>query len=380
VKSNRVRFVALALAAGLSVAACSSSKSSSSSAPTTNGSSGTSGSSTGVDEAKRLVAAAVKRPTQVEVNTPLGTAVPTGKTVDWIQCSIPACTQLGDALKQAAQALGWKLNIIDGGITPETIKAAWGVAARNKHDAAIGSGFPRVVFESELQQLAAAKVPVIQIDVTDPATNGITAVVQGADAYPASGKLMADWVISDGGDKANTLFVSTSAFPVVGLRAKGFSDEYKRLCSTCKLDTLDAQVTDFGDKLNTQVVAYLQSHPDVNHVAAGVSDMITGLSGALKGAGVADKVTLMTNDINPALEQDIRNGTSLKALTMMENVNMMWQAMDVALRAIVGKPFDANVEAAPNLWIVTKDNIGDFKDPYPIVADYQAQYKRLWGG
>ncbi len=329
--------------------------------------------------AKANVEAALVRPTKIEVTEPVGATIPKGKTIDWIQCSIPACTQLGTALKEATDTLGWKLNTIDGGITPETIANAWAKAAANKHDAVVACGFPRSIFEQSLQQLKAANIPVIDIDVTDPAENGITAVIQGADAYPPLGALQADWVLDQGGDKSNVLRVTTSAFPVVGLSTQGFTDEYKKVCPNCGLETLEAQVTDFGDKLSTQIVAFLQSHPDVNIVSAAVSDMVTGLNSALQAAGLADKVQVQTNDINPALEQDIRNGTPLKALTMMENVNMMWQAADVLARIFTDKPFEDSANATPNKWIVTKDNIGTFAEPYPIVEDYQAQYKALWG-
>ncbi len=190
---------------------------------------------------------------------------------------------------------------------------------------------------------------------------------------------MADWVLADGGRKANTVFVTTSAFPVVGARTQGFQAEYNKLCPTCGLDKIEAQATDFGDKLNTQIVAYIQAHPAVNYVVAGVSDMVTGLTSALSSAGLSTKVKILTNDINPALQQDIESGTALKAVTMMENTNMMWQALDVIVRNLAGKPYDATVSATPNMWIVDKSNVASFQDPYPIVADYQSQYKKLWG-
>jgi ribose transport system substrate-binding protein len=371
---------ALAVAATLAVGACSSSKSSSSSsAPPATTPPTTAVASTGIQAAQTAVQAALQRPTKIEVTQPLGVPVPKGKTVDWIQCSIPACTQLGQALKQGTDALGWNLDIIDGGITPETIANAWSIAVRNKHDAVIGSGFPRSIFETQIQTLAKANTPVILIDVTDPPGNGVTAIIQGATDYPPNGALMADWVLADGGTKANTVFVTTSAFPVVGARTQGFEDEYKKLCSSCQLDKLQAQATDFGDKLNTQVVAYLQGHPAVNYVVAGVSDMVTGLTSALSSAGLSSKVKVLTNDINPALQQDIQNSTALKAVTMMENTNMMWQTLDVIVRKLAGQSIDATVNAKPNMWIVDKNNIAGFQDPYPIVADYQSQYKQLWG-
>jgi len=64
-------------------------------------------------------------------------------------------------------------------------------------------------------------------------------------------------------------------------------------------------LADFGDQLVTQIVAELQGNPDINHVVAGVSDMVTGLTGALAGAGLTDQVTVSTHDINPALAEKL---------------------------------------------------------------------------
>ena len=174
--------VAMAVATALAVGACSSSPSSGSAWAGTP-SSGASGASS-ISAAQTAVRAALQRPGQIEVTQPLGAPVPRGKTVDWVQCSIPACTQLGQALKQGTDALGWTLDVIDGGITPESIADAWSIAVRSHHDAVIGSGFPRSIFETQVQSLAKANTPIVLIDVTDAPGNGVTGVIQGLQAIP----------------------------------------------------------------------------------------------------------------------------------------------------------------------------------------------------
>jgi ribose transport system substrate-binding protein len=336
------------------------------------------GSSTAIPEAKDIVAAALKRPTTIPVTKELGAAVAARKRVYWIQCSIPACTQLGHALEDAAKRLNWNLRIVDGGITPESIKAAWEIAARDRPDAVIASGFPRTIFEQELQTLAAAKIPVVNVDVTDKAGNGLTYVVQGEAEFVANGALKAAWVLSEGGTKSNALLVTTSAFPVVAARGEGFKQEFKRLCPNCGLRVMQASPTDIGTTLPTKIVAELQANPDINFVELGVGDFATGLPSALAAAGLSGKVKIILSDINPALEQEIRSGGPIKATLMMEAVDMMWVATDVLLRSFAGQPIDAS-DGKPSMWVVTKDNIGSFAEPYPIVADYQKQFATLWG-
>jgi len=57
----------------------------------------------------------------------------------------------------------------------------------------------------------------------------------------------------------------------------------------------------------------------------------------------------------------------------------MWQAADLMARKFAGQPYADIANVPSNNWIATKDNIGTFASPYPLVADYQAQYKKLWG-
>ena len=147
---RKIALSALVAATLLVATACSSSSKSSSSSSSAAGGATTSAaaggsssasssaaSSTTIQAAIDAVAKYSVRPTQIEVTTPVGAPVPKGKTVEWLQCPIPACTQLGDGLKAATDALGWKLKIIDSGLTAETIANAWAKAAANKHDAVI---------------------------------------------------------------------------------------------------------------------------------------------------------------------------------------------------------------------------------------------------
>lgn len=369
------KFFVVLTVVGLIAAACgSSSDDDSSGTPSSNGSGS---GSAAVSDAAKVAAAAEVRPTKILVDTPSTAAVPAGKSVYWIQCSIPACAQLGVALQDGADALGWQLKIIDGGITPETIKAAWEIAARDKPDAVVASGFPHSVYQQELDSLLAAKVPVVNVDITDPPLPG-EHIVQGEADYVANGALAANWVLAEGGDQANVLAVTSSAFPVVGARAQGFQDELAEICPDCKVEVMEASPADIGGVLPTNIVGTLQANPDIEYIQLGVGDMATGLTSALESAGLGDKIKIILADMNPALHQDIERGSALKASIMMEAVDMMWQSLDVLLRVFTNQSV-ATDEKPAQLWIVTQESVSSFDEPFPIVADYQAQYKKIWG-
>lgn len=370
------KFFAIVAVVGLAATACgSSNEDSGSKTPSSNASAG--GGSEAVSKAAAIATAAEARPTEILVDTPSTAKVPAGKVVYWIQCSIPACAQLGVALQDGADALGWQLKIIDGGITPETIKAAWEIAARDKPDAVVASGFPHSIYQQELDTLLGAKVPVVNIDITDAPLPG-EHIVQGEADYVANGALAANWVLAEGGDKANVLAVTSSAFPVVGARAQGFQDELAEICPGCKVKVMEASPADIGGVLPTNIVGTLQANPDIEYIQLGVGDMATGLTSALESAGLGDKINIILADMNPALHQDIERGSALKASIMMEAVDMMWQSLDILLRVFTDQSVTADEKPA-QMWIVTQKTVSSFDEPFPIVADYQAQYKKLWG-
>ena len=76
-----------------------------------------------------------ERPTSIGIEKPVGKPIPKGKEIVFIQCGVPACETERQLLKQATDLLGWKLNSIPAGTTPEEIKAAYQKAIDDKPDA-----------------------------------------------------------------------------------------------------------------------------------------------------------------------------------------------------------------------------------------------------
>src|ERR1700681_4076360 len=209
---------ALAAIAGVSLlAGCSSTSSPVS--PSANGNA--------IPKAQAALTALEVRPQSLPSNVPITKPIPKGKTIDWLQCGISDWAILTPPLVAAAQLLGWNVHVIDAGLTPETVKNAWDLAVRNHPDAVFASGFPASIFASELQQLKAANIPVIDFAVHDAPGNGITAVIQGDNTSYQIGVSMADWILAKKGKSANTLLVTSSTFANLPITVNGFKHEYK---------------------------------------------------------------------------------------------------------------------------------------------------------
>lgn len=333
-------------------------------------------------DAVSLLKQLTTRPTKLTNTTPIGKAIPKGKTIMWIQCSVPACVALGEPLKEATDALGWTLKIVSHDGTPEGVKAAYDQAVREKPDGVVSSGYPKVIFETELAQLAAANIPVIQVTVTDAPGDGISAVINGPGRNAEVGRQLAVFAAADSGGKANALW-ATSTFPILvpeleGVNGSGgFGPTLKSLCDTCKFDKLEIPVEALATEAPARMVAYLQAHPDVNYVVGAFGDIVTALPGAVADAGLASKVKVLTYSQNEALSAFVEDG-SVAALIGFPGPEDMWQVADTFARIFTGVKFEANFFDLPS-WVITKGNVPKSPAFYPLVENYQDQYKKLWG-
>jgi ribose transport system substrate-binding protein len=340
------------------------------------------GSAAGGGDAQAFVDELTKRPTAIAQTEKFVGNVPADKTIMWIQCPVPACVQLEQPLEDATTALGWTLKTVPHEGTPESVKAAYEQAVREAPDAVISSGFPRSIFEVELEQLAAKDIPVVQVTVTDEPTDGITAVVNGPGRNARVGEQLANFVAADSGGAANIVWVTTG-YPILtpeleGLDGTGgFEPTVTALCPDCTVEVLDLPLEAIGTDAIPRTVAHLQANPDVNYVVGAFGDIVNGLPGALADAGLADKVKIVTYTQNPALSAALEAG-EIEAVVGFPGAENMWQAVDVLLRSFAGQPFEPAWNELPS-WIITAENVPSTTEDFPLVEDYQDQYKALWG-
>lgn len=333
-------------------------------------------------DAAAELAALLERPTEITNTTPFEGDVPADKTIMWIQCPVPACVQLGHPLQDAVDALGWTLKIVPHDGTPESVKAAYAQAVREKPDGVVSSGYPRVMFEEELGQLAAAEIPVIQVTVTDPPEDGLTAVVHGPGRNAEAGRQLALYTAVNSGGQANVLWLTT-AYPIViptleGDEGQGgFRPTLEELCPDCSIEVLDVPIELIGVEDAARVVSTLQANPEIDYVVGPLGDMFVGLPGALADAGMADRVTLVTHDQNPALSAAVEDG-SIAAVVGFPGLEDMFQVVDTFVRYFAGEEFESRSDDMPS-WIITQGNVPSTTDDYPLVESYQEQYQALWG-
>lgn len=324
----------------------------------------------------------LERPTEIGITEALDGAPAKDKTVYWIQCGAAACVALGDSLDDATSELGWKLIRIDAGLSPETVKNAWGEAARAvpAPDAVISSGFPREIFDAEIASLASRDIPVINLSVNDKAGDGLTAVIGGGDVRPARvGEIQATWVVGHRGSEANTVMVTVPAFPTHVPQAESFSKKYESLCPDCELGSLEMPAESMGTDLPQRLVAHLQANPEINTVVLAYGDMAIGVPSAVKAAGLDDRVDILTDTPDPTVAKYISEGDVVLAATGYPGDEMAWRAIDIVLRHMQGSDLTPSTEAPLPNWVLTADTIPSATETFPLVEDFREQYLELWG-
>jgi ABC-type sugar transport system substrate-binding protein len=392
IASARVLAAAGILLVGLAlvIAGCGGGSSSTSASSTSGGGESTSESSGGGGESSSSETAFPKaakaneefeeRPTSVGIKAPVGKPIPEGKTIDFIQCGVPACKTEGELFESAANELGWTIKSINAGTTPEEIKAAYDQAIKDEPDAVLGSGYPRSLFEPEIQELKAKNIPVIEFFVEEEAGNGITAVIGGIPTTEVQGQMMADYILARSTDEEMEIgAVNAQGFETVTGTIESVEKVFGEECPGCQVKKLEAPLTSIGKDLPARISSFLTANPGIEWTTVGYNDMVTGLPTALKGAGVED-AKLTTININTAIAPYLANGEYLQATMGTSFPEVYWRGIDLLARLFAGVSYKEDLDDTTlPYWTITEETLPTTEEEFAVVENYEEQFKELWG-
>ncbi|CAL9325312.1 substrate-binding domain-containing protein [Streptomyces olindensis] len=333
--------------------------------------------SPGLAAARAAVQKYSERPTRIPVTEAVGQDIPKGKKIDFILCGVQSCKDLADRFTAAAGELGWTVKPIATQGTPESVQAAWEQAVRDRPDAVVASGFPRAVYAKQLARLKAAGIPVIQSNADDVVGDGISLLKNGPKDVGVQGEMLASWVVSNSGAKADTVYFDLPAYTILKPVKEGFAATYGEWCEGCPLDTVDVPITAIGKDMPDRVVSYLRSHPKVTHVVFSLGLLNVGVPAALKTAGITGK-HIAVNVGDAQNYQYIASGLTDAAMALNQ-YETAWIQVDALARHFTGRSMDTDQRAVlPNM-LITKDNLPSTDGDFPLVEGYEQQFKALWG-
>jgi ribose transport system substrate-binding protein len=377
-RSTRAMATTMAIA-GLLLAACGDDDSSSDAGASDEASSGDAAGST--DSAVEVV---TSPPTEMTVTEPLPT-VPEPKSVAFVNCALPACQVNEPILEDALDELGWELTVI----TYDA--AAPGSAFQQAIDAGVDyiatSGLPLAAIEEQVADAQAAGIPIFEVYSTDaPAgdENNLFSQIGGSDSVHVASDVLADWVTADSGGSANVVFVTIRDFPILVAEEEATTAAFADSCADCTIEVLPVTIADLGaGSVPQQVASFVQSNPDVDYVWFSFSNLSTGVSDALDGAGLLEGRQLVGMQHETPQLQEIVDGSNA-AWTAVPYEYGMWLLADQMARHATGvwsPELQETVSVLPT-WVVDSADSAEGllpTDGWPGPDGFQDSFRQLWG-
>ncbi len=376
----------IALTSALTIAACSSSSStstssgaSSSGSGAADGSSGGGSDSAGVAAAKAYETKFLNPPTSVNVSTPLKSKPESGKLLVGLDSGLGSAKVLAQYWAQAAADIGWKYKDLISGATPASQQAAMNSAIQLNPAGILTSGIPNATIAAQLA-LAAKKGIWVNSSADTDSPSG--AMFDTSIANPAQlaqwGKMVAAYVIVQSQGKAVVQDFELTAFPILLDFDNAFVAAMKQWCPDCKVTQNAEPASAIGtNTLTSSVTSAVTRNPSTNWLIFDLGDLEIGVDAALKAAG-------LTGLHIGGLTADTPNIQGLKAGT--EDVWTAYSLPIVAYRQVdsMARKFQGipTLNAALPTQLITPQNVNslvtDSAGNYVGVADYRAQFKKLW--
>lgn len=328
----------------------------------------------GLAEATALVKKYSTRPTAIPNVEPITKPIPRGKTVTFLSCGTSTCNLEAEIIKQATDALGWKLTTIANDGTPEKVKAGWAQILREKPDGVLYTATDRAIFNDELIAASKMGIEVAACCTTDPEDSALDYVIGSPEQATVVGNLMAAWVIDDSKGTADSVYIDLSAFKILGTVREGYNKTMDDLCPACKYAQLDLPITSLGKDVPDRIVSYLRAHPKTKYVSFSTDGISAGVPAAIRAAGLKD-IKLSGEGPDETTLQSIASGEREGTVTF-PYYEEMFSMVDALARLFAGVPLEKDVKIP--VWYVTADTMPDSNKIFPVVADVKEQYFKLW--
>jgi ribose transport system substrate-binding protein len=323
-------------------------------------------------------------PSEMTVTEPLPSA-PEPKSVAFVNCAVPSCQVNEPHLEEALDELGWDLTVI----TYDA--AAPGGAFQQAIDAGVDyiatSGLPLAAIEEQVTQAAAAGIPVFEVYSTDEPggeDNNLFSQIGGSASVHAGSDVLADWVIADSDGDASVVFITIRDFPILVEEEDATAAAFEARCEGCSLEALPVTIADLGaGAVPQQVASFLQSNPDVDYVWFSFSNLSTGVSDALDGAGLLEGRRLVGLQHESPQLQEIIDGSNAAWLAVPYPYGM-WILADQMARHATGV-WSADLQETASVlptWVVDSPEVAEGlldTDGWPGPDGFKDSFRELWG-
>lgn len=288
--------------------------------------------------------------------------------------------------EEAAAALGWKVQTIDGQNSATGWAAAWEQAIALKPDGILNASIQANASTAFIKSADAAGIKIVSWHAA--ASPGLVEEAPeifwniSSDPY-AIGNVAAKYAAAHSDGKANVVILTDLQYPIVVSKTNGESDGVKA-CETCSLvSTENAPYAEISQRMPSLMSALLQRHGDKMSYVLAFNDLYYDFSvPTLRSSGIepgSPPFLISAGDGSESAYARIRKG-EYQIGTVPEPLNLQgWQAMDEMNRAFAGEKPSGYIS---QIHLVTKENIdadGGDKNHFDPGNGYRDEYKKIWG-
>ncbi len=336
----------------------------------------------GIARAQLVVDANIEPATEIGPTIPLD-SVPEPKTVGWLECSLPSCAVIGVGFKNATDALGWTLETVS---YDTDAAAAFQQAIDLGVDYIATSGTPAAILQDQIDAAAEAGIGYFScFDNSEPLQEENNIWTQCGDAsnvFPAGDRL-ANKVIVDSGGTANVLMVNIPDFAVLVAEREGSAAAYEENCPDCTFSELALTLDQLlAGEVPGAIVSALQEDPSIDYLHLAFDGLSTGVTSTLADANLLEGLNVVGVDFSGAVLQEIVDGT-MQFWTANPKEYSAWIMVDAMARQSIGQE---NTEERANAqlpsFIVSSPEQAEpliAGDGWPGPDGMADQFKALWG-
>ena len=313
---------------------------------------------------------------------------PKNVTLGIVECAsvVNGCVTPAQGAAAAAAVLGWKSKIYDGQGTPAGQNNAVTEALSAGSNAILMVGVDPTAIQSSLQEAASKHVPVGDLGQGIAPGHGIDFQV-GAN-YVKDGQIEGEWIVAASGGHADVLPTNDKEYTSTVELTDAAVQEIQK-CSGCSLLPQQYFVsTEIGNGLGQRIAELLQKNPKVNYIVGAYDPAVDDMVPAFENAGIAGRLSLVSNVGTPENLGFIAKGEVQKADIVFDNTYMGWAGVDQVIRALLHKPLwkDKGVtdprfmydENTPSHLIV-KGNLPAHGAAWHAAFNTAAQFSKHWG-
>jgi ribose transport system substrate-binding protein len=295
-----------------------------------------------------------------------------------LKCDFPTCNRVSEAIHEAGAALGWNVKSIvykTGSPQPAVTSALNSPGV----EYITLSGIPRSIIEPQIKEAEEKGIVFIATHNPEPPELPTWPVSIGEKDSVYQSEGITEWIIKDSGGKANIAMIGYPEVPITAAAPPAVEALIGQKCSECSF--VEVPVT--GEEVASggvpaKVVAFLQSHPEVNYLVPAFNNLLLGVPEALTTAGLAEQVKVTGVASMEEAEASMVEKGEVVAYNIVGQAEDGAMSIDAIARISENLPLPQSIYESSQYWLCTPATFEECKG-WEAPTNYLQEWEELWG-